>query len=80
MDKEKIFAKGIYWKRPSEQTKEKAPWVKGHMSFKIDELKAFIAQHQQDIWMNFDLKESKDKTGLYFELNTYQKNKPNDSI
>lgn len=78
--KERIFADGVIWKRPSEQTKEKAPWVKGHMSIKVTDFKNFMLKNQQGEWMNFDLKESQDKTKLYFELNTYQKERVEDNI
>ncbi len=72
MDKKTpIFVDGLNWKRPNEKTKEKAPWVKGHMSINVPKLMAWMIKHQQGEWLNLDLKESKDKTKLYFELNTY---------
>lgn len=72
MDKKQpIFADGLMWKRPNDKTKEKAPWVKGHMSINVAKLMKWMLVHQQGDWLNLDLKESKDKTKLYFELNTY---------
>lgn len=74
MDKKQpIFAQGLSWKRPTDITKQKAPWVKGHMSINVPNLLKFIQEHRDGDWLNFDLKESKDKTKLYFELNTYKK-------
>lgn len=74
MDKKQpIFVNGVSWKRPSDITKQKAPWVKGHMSFNVPKLRTWLDLHADGEWLNIDLKESKDKTKLYFELNTYKR-------
>lgn len=74
MDKKQpIFVNGVSWKRPNDITKQKAPWVKGHMSFHVPRLRAWLDEHQDGDWLNLDLKESRDKVKLYFELNTYKK-------
>ncbi len=74
MDKKQpIFVNGVSWKRPNEITKQKAPWVKGHMSFNVPRLREWLDKHADGEWLNLDLKESKDKSKLYFELNTYKK-------
>lgn len=42
------------------------------MSIKADEAIAFIQKHTKpDGWVNLDLLASKDKTKLYFKLNTF---------
>lgn len=71
-NKQPIFVDGVSWKRPSEITKQKAPWVKGHMSFNVKRLRAWLDKHENGDWLNIDLKESRDKSKLYFELNTYK--------
>lgn len=67
-----IFVNGLSWKRPSDTTKQKAPWVKGHASINVPRLKQWLKENEDGEWLNLDLKESKDKTKLYFELNTYK--------
>lgn len=77
--KEPIFANGIIFKAPSEQTKEKAPWVKGHISIKVPELIIFLNKYNtKGGWVNLDLKKSKDKGTLYLELNQWQPKKDDD--
>ena len=77
--KEPIFADGIMFKAPSEQTKEKAPWVKGHISIKVPELIVFLNKHNtKGGWVNLDLKKSKEKGTLYLELNQWQPKKEDD--
>lgn len=77
--KEPIFAEGIIFKAPSEQTKEKAPWVKGHISIKVPELIIFLNKYNtKGGWVNLDLKKSKDKGTLYLELNQWQPKKEDD--
>jgi hypothetical protein len=78
--KEPIFADGIIFKAPSEQTKEKAPWVKGHISIKVPELIIFLEKYNtKGGWINLDLKKSKEKGTLYLELNQW-KPEPKDEL
>lgn len=73
-NKQRIWVDGLMFKRPSDQTKEKAPWVKGHVSIKVVNFLTWFQDHSEgQEWLNLDLKESQDKTKLYFELNTYKK-------
>ena len=69
---EKIFVSGLFFKRPDENTKQKAPWIKGHVSIKPDELVKWIQEHKNGEWLNLDLKESKSTGKLYFELNQWK--------
>ncbi len=68
MTENKEFAKGIYFKRPTEGSPE---WVKGKMSIKLDEAIAFLKEAEGE-WMNLDLLQSKDGTKLYFAVNTWK--------
>jgi hypothetical protein len=71
--KEKVFVDGMIFKTPDENTKEKAPWIKGKISFKADEFIAFLQKHKSETgWVNVDLKKSKEKGTLYLELNTWK--------
>lgn len=72
--REVIFVDGMFFKAPDEKTKEKAPWVKGHLSIKIADFIPFIRAYKDEAWLNIDLKKSKGGK-LYLELNTYQMNK-----
>ena len=65
---EKIFADGLIFKKPS----EKAPdFVKGNLSFKVEEFKKFLDENINNGWVNIDLKES--SGGKYYaELNTWK--------
>ena len=66
---EKQFAKGIYFRQPS----EKAPdFVKGSISIKVAEFRAFLQRFENEDWINLDLKESKNGK-CYFELNQWTK-------
>ncbi len=66
-----IFAKGIMFKRAKEGAPE---WIKGHLSFKVDEAIAFLTEHKkEDGWVNLDLKKSKEKGTLYLQLDTWKK-------
>ncbi len=70
---ETIFASGFLFKRPHENAKD---FVKGHMAVKVDEAIAFLQKYKKaDGWVNLDLLASKDKTKLYFKLNTWEKPK-----
>lgn len=77
--KEPIFADGIIFKAPNEQTKEKAPWVKGHISIKVPDLIVFLNKYNtKGGWINLDLKKSKEKGTLYLELNQWQPKQKDD--
>lgn len=67
--KEKIFPRGIIFKKPKEGVPE---WIKGHLSFKVDEACIFLQENAQNGWVNIDIKKSKEKGTLYLELNTYK--------
>lgn len=69
--KSPVFVSGMYFKGPDDRTKEKAPWVKGHVSIKMSDFKAFIEENKNEEWLNIDLKKSKGGK-LYFELNTWK--------
>lgn len=65
---EKVFANGIIFKLPS----EKAPdFIRGSLSFKIDEAIQFLQQHNKNGWCNVSLKVSK-KGKAYVELDTWE--------
>jgi hypothetical protein len=69
---EKIFAQGLRF-----EINPKAPqWIKGKLSFKVDEFITFLKQHEtKGGWVNIDLKES--KGGKYYaELNQWKPEKP----
>jgi len=69
MSEETIFLEGMIIKAP----RPKAPaFVKGSISFKVDEFKAFLDNHNNNGWVNADLLESKGGK-LYAKLNTYVK-------
>lgn len=67
--KEAIFADGIIFKRPAEGAPE---WVKGKVLFKVPEAVAFLQKHASNDWVTLDLKKSKEKGTLYFQLNEWK--------
>jgi hypothetical protein len=70
-DTEKIFADGFSFKYPS----DKAPqFVIGKLSVKVEDAKAFLDKHQDNGWVNLEIKEAKNgKT--YIELSTFKPRK-----
>ena len=66
---EKVFVDGMIVKRPHENAPD---FVKCSISFKVDEMVAFLNKHESDGWVNADMKVSKGGN-LYAELNTYKK-------
>lgn len=64
---EKIFAQGLIVKR-----RETAPsFVTCSLSVKADEFKAFIDEHQNNGWVNLNVKQS--QSGKYYaELDTWK--------
>ena len=68
------FCDGMRFDPPTPITKEKAPWIKGKLSFKVDDAVAFLLAHKNDKgWMNADLCQSKESGKLYLKLNEYKK-------
>ena len=69
--------KGIGIKAPH----EKAPdFVKGRVSFKVEEFIDYLKENEYLGWVNMDLLESK-KGNLYFKLDEYKKeNQGNEEI
>jgi len=65
---EAIFPEGFIVKRPGENVPD---FVKGKISVKVDEFIKFLNEHQQNGWVNLDLKVSQ-KGVLYTQLNTWK--------
>jgi len=65
---DKIFADGMIFKKPRDGSPD---FVKGSVSIKVEEFTAFIAKHNNNGWVNLDLKKSKGGK-LYLELNTWK--------
>lgn len=64
-----IFADGLRFIKPTEQTPE---WIKGKISVKVDTFIEFLKKHQNENgWVNIDLRKSREKGELYFALNTF---------
>ena len=70
---EPIFADGIHYSLP----RENAPtWVKGTLSFKVEDVKKFLDAHVNNAgFVNVDIKVSKGGK-IYCALNTYVPQKP----
>jgi len=66
--KEVIFPDGIIFKRPREGAPD---FVKGSLSFKVEEAVAFLQKHVDNGWVNCDLKLSKGSK-LYLQLNDWK--------
>lgn len=73
MENNKVFAQGIFFEKPSDIVKEKAPWIKGKISIKVPDLIPFLEKHQNNAgYVNIDMKLS-EKTGkIYLELNNWK--------
>ncbi len=71
MAQDKIFADGLICKLRRENAPE---WVKGALSFKVDEFKAFLDKHNNNGWVNIDLLEAKSGKP-YAALNTWKPRK-----
>lgn len=69
---DKIFVKGILFKRPEAGTPE---WIKGKLAINPEILAKFAEENKAHKsakgWLKIDLKNSKDGT-LYLELNTWK--------
>ena len=68
---DKIFADGIMFKRPREGAPD---FVKGSLSIKVEDFIKFLKAHDNEGWVNLDLKKSQGGK-LYLELNTWKKEK-----
>lgn len=66
---EPVFPKGIIFKKP----KDGAPdFIRGHLSFKVDEACDCLRANENNGWVNIDIKKSKEgKT--YLQINTWKK-------
>lgn len=74
MADEKQFAKGMFAKLPQENAPS---FVKMRLGFKVTEFSAFLSQNEKENgFVDVDILEKKDGTGLYGVLNTYQPEKP----
>jgi len=70
MNNEKIFPSGLIYKAPRPNSPD---YVKGSLSVKVDEFKAFLEKHDNNGWVNLDFLKSKNGK-LYFALNTWKPN------
>lgn len=81
MDKpQPIFSEGINFYRIDPAVKEKAPWLKGKVAIHPTRLTEWVKNLPQELltekgFLMLDLKESKDKGTLYFQVNTFKPKK-----
>jgi hypothetical protein len=67
METETIFVEGIIFKLPREGAPE---YVKGTLSFNVEEAVAFLEKNVKNGWVNVDIKKS--RAGKYYlALNTF---------
>lgn len=69
MENNTTFVDGLIFKKKKDGAPE---FVKGSISMKVDELKAFLDKHNNNGWVNADLLVSKDGQKLYFKLNDWK--------
>ncbi len=69
---EKTFPQGIFYKKPREGAPE---FVRGSLSFKVDEAIEFLKKHENNGYVNIDMLLSKDKN-IYLALNEWKKPAP----
>jgi hypothetical protein len=68
MSQDKIFSKGIFFKRPNDTAPK---YVLGKIKFKVEEAISFLQENiNEGGWATVDVKESKDGK-IYCELDTY---------
>ena len=76
MEKQPIFAEGISFFRPKEGSPE---WIKGKVTVHPQRFIKFLTENKQYLsekgFLNLDLKVSKDKASLYFQVNTWKPEK-----
>lgn len=80
MENENIFASGIFFEKPHENAPD---YVKGKVSIKIDEFITFLkANVNEKGYVNLDMKKSKEKGHIYFQLNDWKptKKKSDDDV
>ena len=65
MENEKEFPKGIIFKKPNDGAPD---FVKGSLSFKVDEFVEYLQKNVYKEWVNLDLKLSKSGK-LWLDLN-----------
>ena len=56
MSNEVIFAKGLIFKMPRQGAPD---FVKGSLSFKVDEIVDWLKEHEENGWVNVNLKVSR---------------------
>ncbi len=62
-----IFPKGVLFKKPRDGAPD---FIRGHLSFKVDEAIEFLKANEKNGWVNIDIKKSKEgKT--YLQLDTW---------
>lgn len=66
---ETIFPDGIIFKKPREGAPD---FVRGSLSFKVDEAVEFLKKHSHNGWVNIDILKS-EKGNTYLKLNTWKK-------
>jgi hypothetical protein len=71
MEQEKVFANGIIFKQPRDNAPD---YVKGSISFKVNEAIAFLNMYEKNGWCNINLMISKGGKP-YAELDTWEPNK-----
>lgn len=70
----KVFTEGFIFKKPRQGAPD---FVKGAISVKVDEFTAWLKKHNNNGWVNIDLKMSKEGK-LYTELNNFKRDVPNE--
>lgn len=65
---EPIWPDGLMFKRPREGAPD---FVKGSLSVNVKKFQEFMKKYQNNEWLNFDLKVSRQGQKLYLQLNTY---------
>ena len=68
MSDEKVFTDGLIFKLPRDGAPD---FVKGSLSVKVDEFKAWLDTHVDNGWVNIDLKVSQGGKA-YAEKNTWK--------
>ena len=63
-----IFVDGMMFKLPHPNSPE---FVKGSISIKVDNLIEFLRKHEDNGWVNCDMKKSREGK-IYFQLNTWK--------
>lgn len=73
MENDTVFADGVYFNKKHENAPD---FVKGGVGIEVDKFVAFLQKHRgEDGRVSLDLLQKKDKSGLYFKLNTYKPEK-----